>query len=155
MNIKYYIANALSGAFFGFWGYLIFATMVDRAFSSVFAAVTTAVGLSLGISTILFLKKKRPKIYASPSISIWTVILINANLFFGIILGLVGGISALWILFIIFSMIFGHPESVNWNRSLDYVFIPVTVIIFAVSLLFIVRWCFMSGIIYIEKKLKI
>jgi hypothetical protein len=154
MKIKYYITSALSGAFFGFWGYLIFLTMEDRDYNSLLATAAAAMGLSLGISTILFLKKKRPQIYRSPSLSIWTATVLNFNLFFGIILGYVGGISASWIFFLIFSMIFGHPESATWDRGLSYVFLSIAVGIFACSFLFIARWIFMGGIIYFEKKFR-
>ena len=148
LAIKYFITSALTGSVFGFWGYLISLTLLDRDYNVVWAVVPTAIGLCLGVSTIVFLKRKRTHIYRSPAFSILTTLIINFNLFFGIMLDLIAGICASWLFFIVFSLIFGS----NLTRWFGIVFVPIAVVIFVISLLYVARWCFLSGLIYFEKK---
>jgi hypothetical protein len=152
VKIKYYIVNALTGAFFGFLGYLIFIVSENRDYHSLWAIITSIVGFGIGTSSITFLQKKRPQIYYSPSLSVWTTLYINLNLFFGIFLGLGVGICASYILLLFFSAMFGHPESDVWRGGLWYVFISIALVVTAFSLLSFARSRFMFGIRYSERK---
>lgn len=68
-------------------------------------------------------------------------------------LGLIADICATWFFYIVFSGIFDSNS--NLTRGFGNVFIPIAVVIFVISLLYIARWCFLSGLIYFEKKYKI
>ncbi len=152
MKSKYYIANALTGAVFGYLGYLVFIFSEHRAYNFAWATITSFVGFIIGATGIAFLKKKGPDVYNSPYLTVRSTLSINLYLYFGIFLGLGAGMSASYILFIIFSAIFGHPESDAWRGGLWYVFIFIAIVINVFSLFSFTRSTFMYGIKHIEMK---
>ncbi|MGO8988086.1 MAG: hypothetical protein ACLQGU_02400 [bacterium] len=154
MKTKYYVANAITGAVFGFLGYLIFIFSEHRDYQPIWSLITLVVGAIIGISGIIFLKKNSPQICNSSSLSVWTILLINLNLFVGIFLGIGAGLGASYILFIILSAIFGHPENHAWHGGLSQVFLLTALVITCSTVAYFARSSFMYGIRYVERKSK-
>ena len=154
MKTKYYIANAVTGTIFGFLGYLSFIFLESRDYHSIWATIASLIGFSIGIASITFLRKKRPDIYNSPSLTIWTALLINLNLFFGIFLGLGVGFIASYILFLILSAIFGHPERHKWSGGFSYGFMLIALVITSYSVISFARSSFTHGTRFVERRIK-
>ena len=154
MKIKYYVVNAITGAVFGFLGYMIFIMSEHRDYQPIWALTTLIAGAGIGLASIIFLKKNGPQIYNSPSLSIWTVFFINVNLFFGIFFGIGAGLGASYVLFIILTAIFGHSESHAWLSGLSKMFMFIALVIIISGVVYFARSGFISGIRFVERKSK-
>jgi drug/metabolite transporter (DMT)-like permease len=132
MKTKYYIANAITGALLGFLGYLIFIFSEMRGYHAVWATIASIIGFSIGISSIIFIRKTRPDIF----------------------LGLCVGLGASYIVFLLLSAIFGHPESHTWTGGLSYGFMLIALVITSFSVISFARSSFTHGTRFVERRSK-
>lgn len=148
---KYFI-SALGGGVLGVIVYavVVFANQYD--FSTAHAIISLLLGFVIGSFLVKFLSLKHRRLYSDDRFRPWMLLFVEANLFFGVLGGLILGILASWLLLFPFSLLFGHPES-GWTPFVANLFKILSLAIGMVSFAFLVYFCLKGSILYLEKKM--
>lgn len=133
--------------------YTILFFINKTRFNFTYAIMFFVFGIITGILIIIFLERKRKKLYFSRKFTSWMILFIQINLLFGIITGLIIGILGSWFLLFPFSFLFGHPESSEWKPIVTYSFKTLSMILSIFSFLIVAYWFLKGSIIYLEKKI--
>lgn len=114
---------------------------------------TISVELIIGVIAGVWSTMKIKSIQTNKTISFWNVIFINVSLWFGIAAGLLAGVMIIYFfVFVVFSQIFGHPESKVWPHAATLTVEILLVLVSLLSTTLLGNWFIRSSLNFVGKK---
>lgn len=90
---------------------------------------------------------------AGKVVNLKNVFFINMSLWFGISVGLIAGMLVmLFVVFVVFSQIFGHPELQDWPRLAGLMFELLLVFVPLISVALLGNWCIKNSLNFVMKQ---
>ncbi|MEW6110316.1 MAG: hypothetical protein AB1632_14285 [Nitrospirota bacterium] len=147
-----YLSGSVCGGALGLLVYLVVISANQYDFSTVPAIGSLLFGGIIGSFLPKYLNLKHRGLSSSARFKYWMLLFIEGNLFVGILVGLILGILASWLLVFSFSILFGHPES-GWTPFVSNLF-KILSLILSIFLVAIFAYRFLKGsVLYLEKKI--
>ena len=150
---KYFIISSIWGGVLGLLVYMVVVHVNEYNSSIGHAIVSLLLGVVIGIFLVKYLNLKHHRLYANDRFRPWMLFFIEANLFCGILGGIILGILAAWLLVFPFSLLFGHPEG-GWSPFGASLF-KMLLLVLGLFCIAVSTYYFLKGsILYLEKKTK-
>jgi hypothetical protein len=150
--VKYFMGS-LYGSVLGLLVYFAAIFINQYNFIIIYAIFSLLIGIIIGIFLVKFLKVKHYKIYSNDKFLPWMLLFIEINLFSGLIGGLILWFVGSWLLILLFSLLFGHPEN-GWSTFIANSFKLLSLIIGIFSVSILTNYLLKSSILKIEKKIQ-